>query len=72
MSLAEKTDAIVSENRHAGHAWTTVWAALNYARDQGVNGAYVRLRRLKERGVPQWLIKRWARDAGLIESTPAL
>jgi hypothetical protein len=56
---------IVEEDRHAGHSWRTVFACLQYAEKRDVNAATRRINELRERGIPRWLVQRWAEDARL-------
>ena len=70
MELSRTAHTIVAARRAAGHAEVTVYMALHYVREtESVNTAYERLNGLKEKGVPRWLIVRWAADANLIDPT---
>lgn len=67
MTLVDQARAIVENDRHAGHNWRTVYATLEHVRESGVNEATARIRELRDAGIPRWLVRRWAADAGLVE-----
>jgi len=68
MTLCDQARTIVEEGRHARHSWRTVFACLSYVKESSVNEATRRINELRERGIPRWLVRRWAADAGLIDS----
>jgi hypothetical protein len=66
-SLSDAADTIVDNDRHAGHPSQTILVALTYVRESDLNEAYRKIQEMKDKGAPpRWLIKRWARDAGLL------
>mgnify|MGYP006278680941 CR=1 FL=1 len=67
MNLWDAAEAIVHEQRNAGHGQMEVWAALHYVDETGsVNGAVRALQEVRDGGAPpRWLIVRWACHADL-------
>jgi hypothetical protein len=67
MTLCEKAQQIVDDNRHASHSWRTIYVCLQYAADRDVTAAWRRIKEMRQNGIPKWLVCRWASDADLLE-----
>ena len=61
---------IIAEGKNANHPFPRVWAALHYVHEKRtINEAKEALWSMSGPRVPRWLIVRWARMAGLADSS---